>query len=581
MLNMKMMVAVILLSIISLPLFNKFLASRRQVADLLVTNGSIYTSDSSLPFADSMAVGNGRILGIGNYSSLEALAGYQTQYLNLEGRIVLPGFIDSHVHFLPAGLQFKFMNLSIRMEQMARVELRQADTKEKFIEIVKAAATNMEHGTWILGGGWNNDFWGGKLPMGTWIDDITENNPVWLSRMDGHMGLANSLALKIAGVTKKTEDPIGGTVVRNTGGEPTGLLIDSAMKLVLSCIPEVSKDDKREALDRASNLALKRGVTTVVDFGRYFPGASVELPWEDLTDVYRWADISGKLKIRVCLFFPMRTWSRLSDLIDKTGRKLSQRIYLGGVKDFFDGSLGSSSALFYQAYAEEPHNYGLQVTNIDDLFNSTVSSDKSGLQVAIHAIGDRANGMILDLYNSVVATNGMRDRRFRIEHAQHLAPGAAAKFGQQHVVASVQPDHLLDDAESAIKKLGLDRAQEGSYMFKSILDGGAVLAFGSDWPVADINPLSSIKTAMKRIPPGWKNGWITSERISLPEALTAYTISAAEACFLDKDVGSLSVGKMADFVVLTVNSSESFAEHGSASIAATYVGGRRAYFQHI
>lgn len=571
MLNIKMMLAaslVILLSIISLPLYNIFFPNwewSRQVADLLVTNGTIYTSDSSLPFADSMAVRNARILRIGNYSSLQALVGYHTKYLNLEGRIVVPGFIDSHVHFLSGGLQ------------MARVELREADTKEKFIEIVKAAAKNMEHGTWILGGGWNNEFWGGELPMGTWIDDVTENNPVWLSRMDGHMGLANALALEIARVTKKTEDPIGGTVVRNTGGEPTGLLIDSAMKLVLSCIPEVSKDDRREALDRASNLALKRGVTTVVDFGRYFPGASVELPWEDLTDVYRWADISGKMKIRVCLFFPMRTWSRLTDFVHKTGHKLSQWLYLGGVKDFSDGSLGSRSALFYKAYAEEPHNYGLQVTNFDDLFNSTVSSDKFGLQVAIHAIGDRANGMILDLYNSVVATNGKRDRRFRIEHAQHLAPGAPAKFGEQRVVASVQPDHLLVDAESAIKKLGPDRAQEGSYMFKSLLDSGAVLAFGSDWPVVDINPLSSIKTAMKRIPPGWENGWITSERISLPEGLNAYTISAAEACFLDKDVGSLSVGKMADFVVLTVDSWESFAEHGSADIAATYVGGRRLF----
>ncbi|WOH00601.1 hypothetical protein DCAR_0519969 [Daucus carota subsp. sativus] len=578
MLNMKMMVAaplvVLSLSIVLFPIFNTYPFLRnwgwtRQVADLLVINGTIYTSDSSLPFADSMAVRNGRILRIGDYSSVQALAGYGTEYINLQGRIVVPGFIDSHVHFLSGGLQ------------MARVELRKANTKEKFVEIVKAAAKNMEHGSWILGGGWNNDFWGGELPMATWIDDITENNPVWLSRMDGHMGLANSLALEIAGVTKNIEDPIGGTVVRNTGGEPTGLLIDSAMKLVLSCIPEVSKDDRRKALERASNLALMRGVTTVVDFGRYFPGTSVELPWEDLTDVYRWADIYGKMKIRVCLFFPMRTWQRLVDLIGQTGRKLSQWIYLGGVKDFSDGSLGSSSALFYKAYAEEPHNYGLQVTNIDDLLNSTISSDKFNLQVAIHAIGDRANGMILDMYTSVVATNGMRDRRFRIEHAQHLAPGAAAKFGQHHIVASVQPDHLLDDAESAIKKLGLERAQEGSYMFKSLLNSDAVLAFGSDWPVADINPLSSIKTAMERIPPGWENGWITTERISLPEALNASTILAAKACFLDKDVGSLSTGKMADFVVLMNDSWEGFAEHGYGSIAATYVGGRQAYIRNI
>uniref|UniRef100_A0A2P2KGM5 Uncharacterized protein LOC105122806 isoform X2 n=1 Tax=Rhizophora mucronata TaxID=61149 RepID=A0A2P2KGM5_RHIMU len=251
--------------------------------------------------------------------------------------------------------------------------------------------------------------------MASWIDDITTDNPVWLTRMDGHMGLANSLALKLAGINTLSEDPIGGAIMRSSHGEPTGLLIDAAMKLILPCIPEVSVDERREALLRASNLALTRGVTTVVDFGRYFPGASVEHSWEDLSDVYQWADSLEKMKIRVCLFFPMETWSRLLDLVKTAGRTLSNWIYLGGIKAFADGSLGSNSALFHEPYVDEPRNYGLEVMDFESLFNMTAASDKVGLQVAIHAIGDRANDMVLDMYESVISTNGKRDRRFRVK----------------------------------------------------------------------------------------------------------------------------------------------------------------------
>ncbi|XP_073139159.1 protein LONG AFTER FAR-RED 3 isoform X2 [Henckelia pumila] len=567
-LRLRAAVVVVLFSAVLLPLLNRYLLPSRfglrEVADLLITNGTIYTSDVLLPFADSMAIVNGRILRTGNYSSVKALAGFKTRTLNLEGKVVLPGFIDSHVHLIFGGLQ------------MARVELRGV-SKRDFVNKIKEALSNMHRGSWLLGGGWNNDLWGGELPMASWIDDITPHNPVWLTRMDGHMGLANSLALKIAGISNSTSDPDGGAVIRKNFGEPTGLLIDSAMKLVLSCIPEVSTVERREALLRASNYALMRGVTTVVDFGRYFPGASPELSWEDLSDVYRWADSLGKMKIRVCLYFPMETWKRLQELVKQAGHKLSQWIYLGGVKSFADGSLGSNSALFYEPYIDEPLNYGLQVVDVDVLQNMTLSSDKCGLQVAVHAIGDRANGLILDMYKSVASKNGMRDRRFRIEHAQHLAPGTAAKFGDQKVVASVQPDHLLDDADSARKKLGVDRANGGSYLFHSLLAGNGQLALGSDWPVADINPLRSIQTAMKRIPPGWENAWISSECISLNDALNGYTISAARACFLDEDVGSLSPGKMADFVVLSAKTWDEFALEASASIEATYVGGLAAY----
>ncbi|GMY22717.1 protein LONG AFTER FAR-RED 3-like isoform X1 [Fagus crenata] len=571
---------VVVLAIVSLPLLNPTYwltlkswwwipsstsSSSSVIADLVVRNAVIYTSDESLPFADSMAVLNGRILRLGNFSFVQELAGYGTEELDLGGKVVVPGFIDSHVHLIYAGLK------------MARVELRGVNQKEEFMRKVKEAARNAKEGSWILGGGWNNDLWGGELPLASWIDDITPYNPVWLFRTDGHMGLANSVALKLSGISNLTKDPEGGTIVRTFDGEPTGLLTDSAVKLLLSSIPEDTVNERREALIRASHVALMRGVTTVVDFGRYYPGVSAELSWEDFSDVYQWADASGKMMIRVCLFFPMETWSRLHDLIEKMGRAISQWIYLGGVKAFADGSLGSNSALFYEPYVDKPHNYGLQVTESEILFNMTIASDKSGLQVAIHAIGDRANDLILDTYESVVSTNGMRDRRFRIEHAQHLAPGAADRFGRQGIVASVQPLHLLGDADSAAKKLGTDRAQKECYLFGSLLASNAQLAFGSDWPVVDINPLGGVQTAMKRIPPAWHTAWIPSECLTLNDALKAHTISAARACFLDNDLGSLSPGKLADFVVLSTDSWNDFAAEGSASVEATYVAGVRAY----
>ncbi|KAF2322517.1 hypothetical protein GH714_017407 [Hevea brasiliensis] len=404
---------------------------------------------------------------------MQNFAGDKTKVLDLEGKVVVPGFIDSHVHFIYGGLQ------------MMRVELRGVNGKDEFVRRVREAVTNLEEGSWVLGGGWNNDLWGGELPVASWIDDITPKNPVWLTRMDGHMGLANSMALKLAGISSLLQNPNGGTILRSADGEPTGLL----------CCNET-----HSALDPR-----------------------------------------------------------------------------GGVKGFADGSLGSNSALFYEPYSDEPHNYGLQITNVENLFNMTVASDKAGLQVAIHAIGDKANDMVLDMYESVVLTNGKRDRRFRIEHAQHLSPGTISRFGEQGIIASVQPDHLLDDADSARKKLGMDRAERGSYQLQSLLASNAQLALGSDWPVVHINPLRSIKTAMKRIPPGWENAWIPSECLSLKDAIIAHTISAAYACFLDDDLGSLSPGKLADFVMLSTSSWDDFETEASASVEATYIAGSQAY----
>ncbi|XP_062231391.1 protein LONG AFTER FAR-RED 3-like isoform X3 [Phragmites australis] len=494
---------------------------RGRFADMILANATIYTADDpARPFADAMAVRGGRVLRVGTYDSVKELKGRHTYELNLSGNVVLPGFIDSHVHLIDGGLQ------------LARVPLRGVRTKVEFTSKVKEVVRDKHHGQWILGGGWNNDVWGGDFPTAAWLDDISPNNPVWLSRMDGHMGVANSLAMKIAGIDKNTNDPIGGTIMRTTEGEPTGLLANTAMKHIFDVVQKVSIHERREALLRASRHAVMRGVTTVVDVGSYFPGTTAEKTWQDFS---------------------------------------------GGVKAFLDGSLGSSSALFHEPYEDDPGNYGLQVIDMDNLLNRTLESDKSGLQVAIHAIGDKANDMLLDMFDKVVDLNGVRDRRFRIEHAQHLAPGAAKRFGKHGTIASVQPDHILGDANSAAKKIGIERAERSSYTFRSLLAGGARLAFGSDWPVSDINPLQSIQIAMSRKPPGWEVPWIPAERLSLDDSLKAHTISAAYACFLDHVVGSLSEGKYADFVVLPSTSWDEFSTDLPGYVLATYVSGKQAY----
>ncbi|KAF7033313.1 hypothetical protein CFC21_044425 [Triticum aestivum] len=538
---------------------------RGRFADMILANATIYTADPARPFAAAMAVRAGRVLRVGTYDSLKEFKGRHTYELNLSGNVVLPGFIDSHVHLIDGGLQ------------LARVPLRGVRSKDEFISRVQGAVRDKHPGGWVRGGGWNNDFWGGEFPTAAWLDDISPDNPVWLSRMDGHMGLANSLAMKIAGIDKNTNDPVGGTIVRTTEREPTGLLVDAAMKLVFDVVREDSVNERREALLRASRHALMRGVTTVVDVGSYFPGTSEEQTWQDFSDVYEWAHSMGKMMIRVCLFFPMPTWPRVSDLIHERGRSLSGWIHLGGVKAFLDGSLGSSSAWFYEPYEDAPGDYGLQLLDMDVLLNATLESDKSGLQVAIHAIGDKANDMLLDMFDKVVSLNGTKDRRFRIEHAQHLSPGAAKRFGEHGIIASVQPDHLLDDADSAGKKIGVERAERSSYLFRSLLAGGAHLAFGSDWPVSDIYPLQAIKTAMSRQLPGWEAPWIATERLPLDDSLKAHTISAAYACFLDHVVGSLAEGKYADFVVLPSTSWREFADDIPGHVLATYVNGKQAY----
>lgn len=502
-----------------------------QTPETIYTNARIWTGNADQPWAEALAVLDGSILAVGDRVEVEALQGASTEKIDLGGRFVMPGFIDNHVHFLSGGFQ------------LASVDLRDADTPAEFARRIGAFAETLSEGEWILGGDWDHERWGGDLPERTWIDNLTADHPVFVSRLDGHMALANSRALELAGITRNTPDPNGGTIVRDDSGNPLGVLKDTAMDLVRRVVPSPSEEAFDRALDRAVNHALSLGVTQVHDVGSY--GG-----WTDLA-TYQRAQSRRKLKLRIYSIVPLATWERLAAYVKEHGRG-DDWLRWGGLKGFVDGSLGSTTAWFYEAYDDEPETAGLLVTDTTALRNDILQADAQGLHLAIHAIGDRANDWLLDRFEEAEDQHGPRDRRFRIEHAQHLSQTAFERFAELGVVPSMQPYHAIDDGRWAEKRIGAERIKT-TYAFRRLLDSGANLTFGSDWTVAPINPLEGIYAAVTRrtLDEAHPAGWVPQEKISVEEALQAYTAANAYAGFQEDKVGTLEPGKWADFVVLS------------------------------
>jgi hypothetical protein len=363
---------------------------------------------------------------------------------------------------------------------------------------------------------------------------------VFVQRLDGHMGLANGRALELAGVQATTPDPPGGTIVRDIHGRPTGILKDAAQGLVERVIPDRSDDERDRALRAATDYALAYGVTAVVDMGS----------WSNL-ETYRRAKAQGDLRLRVYSIVPLSSWRRLADLVRAEGRG-DHRLSWGGLKAFVDGSLGSTTAWFYRPYDDAPDTRGLVVTDTTELWRWIVAADSAGLHVIVHAIGDRANDWLLDAFRDARSLNGPRDRRFRVEHAQHLTQGAIRRFGAEGVIPSMQPYHAIDDGRWAEKRVGPERVRT-TYAFRSLLDAGARLAFGSDWTVAPIDPLQGIYAAVTRrtLDGATPGGWVPEQRIGVEDALVAYTVNNAYASFLEGEIGTIEVGKYADLVVLS------------------------------
>jgi len=498
-------------------------------AELVLLGGSVWTGVPGASLAEAVAVRGGRIQAVGTTAEIQSLVGPATEVVELDGRMVAPGFIDSHTHFIPGGFQ------------LSSVDLRDAATPEEFARRIGDFAETVPPGSWITGGDWDHEMWGGELPRKEWVDALTPEHPVLVSRLDGHMALANSLALKLAGVTGSTEVPHGGEMVLDAGtDEPTGVLKDQAMGLVSRAIPDYSEEELDRALDAAIAHALSLGVTQTHHMGT----------WADL-DTFRRAHAAGRLKMRVYSVVPISTWERLRDFVTEQGRG-DDRLWWGGLKGFVDGSLGSTTAWFYDPYTDDPGTSGLLLTDTASLRQMAMAGDEAGFQLIIHAIGDLANDWLLDLYEEAAEAHGVRDRRSRIEHAQHLSPDALPRFAAQGVIPAMQPYHAIDDGRWAEKRIGPERIKT-TYAFRSLLDAGAPLSFGSDWTVAPLDVRLGIYAALTRRTFDGANpdGWVPEEKIILEEALTAYTLGAARAGFMEEKTGSLEEGKYADMAVLS------------------------------
>ncbi len=496
-------------------------------ATLVVSGARIWTGDRDAPWAEAIASRGDTIVAVGTRLEIAPYVGENTEVIAADGTLLVPGFIDTHVHFATGGFG------------LASVKLRDAATPGEFTRRIGDFAAGLEDGEWVLNGTWDHENWGGELPRREWIDAVTPANPVWVMRLDGHMALANSLALDLAGVDADTPDVEGGDIVRDAAGRPTGVLKDNAMSLVERAVPPPSEAQLDRAIEAAMRHVAAQGVTTVHDMAA----------WPSLA-AYRRAHERNAMITRVYSVVPLADWRRLADEVRERGRG-DEWLKIGGLKGFMDGSLGSHTAAFLEPFTDAPDDSGFLINSLADMRSWIGDADAAGLQVMVHAIGDRAIRDLLDIYVEVADENGPRDRRFRIEHAQHIHPDDIARFAAQDVIASMQPYHAIDDGRWADRVIGPERALT-TYAFRSLHDAGARLAFGSDWFVAPAKPLEGIYAAVTRrtLDGAHPDGWVPSQKISVEEALHAYTTGAAYASFEEDQKGQLAPGMLADFVVL-------------------------------
>jgi predicted amidohydrolase YtcJ len=526
--------------------------AHEQPLSIAIVNGSVWTGDPARPSAEAVGISGDRIVAVGTSSEIRKLASPNTKLIDAHGGTVAPGFVDSHVHFLIGGLN------------LTSVQLRDAKSPAEFVARIKAFAATVPAGTWITGGDWDHQNWGGELPTRAWIDSVTPDNPVWVNRLDGHMALANTAALRAAKVPMSGGDVAGGTIVRDETGQPAGVFKDNAEALIDAAVPDPGPEMLDRALEAAMTYVNARGVTSVDHMGT----------WGDLA-VFERAHRAGTLRTRIYASVPLSTWAQLRDTIAARGRG-DDWLTIGGLKGFVDGSLGSHTAAMLQPFTDAPSDTGLLVNTPGDLYAWTSNADKAGLHVIVHAIGDRAIRLQLDIFERVAREDGPRDRRFRIEHAQHIAPPDVARFGRLGVIPSMQPYHAIDDGRWAEKVIGPERART-TYAFRSLIDSGAHLAFGSDWFVAPPSPLYGIYAAVTRRTLDDKNpgGWVPEQKISVDDALRAYTSGGAYATFAEKQKGTLTPGKLADVVIIDRNLLEVAPETiRDARIEYTITGGR-------
>ncbi len=505
----------------------------QQKPDILFKNGDFWTGSPRKPSASYLACKDGRIVAVGS-GVLSADVGIPA--VDLKGCFAMPGFVDAHTHFRIGGASLN------------RLDLRSARSEADFSEAVRAKARSHPDRKWLMGGNWDHESWNSRrLPTKNLIDDATQRFPVFLDRLDTHMALVNSAALRMAGISGETPDPPGGVIVRDERGEPTGIVKDAAREMIVKLIPEPKMDELMRDAREAMKLANRLGVTTVSDMS----------PERDMR-AYIDLKEKGQLTVRINMVLPIDKYRTLANHgIQADSRSGSNEwIRLGAVKAFADGSLGAGTAWFFEPYEDNSSNYGLpsDLLSSGELENLAIDADRNHIQLAVHAIGDKAVSRVLDIFERIQRQNPAWDRRFRIEHAQHLKEEDFVRMKRLYVIASVQPYHCIDDGRWAESKIGAERAGS-SFAFRRLLGDRGIIAFGTDWPVAPLNPLESVYAAVTRATADGKRpgGWIPEQKVEPEEALWAYTYGSAFASFSEGEKGTLDPGKFADIVVLSAN----------------------------
>ncbi|MCC6925906.1 amidohydrolase [Novosphingobium sp.] len=523
--------------------------------DLAYVNARVWTGYRGVPLAGAIGLAGEQIATVGA-AQTRARIGKRTRVVDLKGGFVCPGFIDNHTHFTMGSFS------------LVRVELLDVKSPQQLVERLGSYAAKQPKGRWILGMGWDSERWGGELPTRQLIDAATPDHPVFINRTDGHVALANSLALRLAGISKDTPDPEGGLLVRDARGEPTGVVKDNAQTLIERAIPAATDDETEAAIRIGIQRALAHGVTQV---------HNMDTDWATF-DAARRLRTKGETDLRFYVMAPLNDWEKLATLIRREGRG-DGWVRWGGLKGMADGALGSRTAYMRRHFLNDPKNFGFPLQKWEQFAEWVRQADKAGLQVSAHAIGDAAIDHVLDIFAETARKNGARDRRFTIEHAQHIALDAIPRFAKQGVIASIQPFHAIDDGRWAARAIDAE-ALKGSWASRSLLDSGATVTFGSDWPVADLDPLGGIEAAVLRrttdgLQPG---GFVPEQRITAEEALRAYTAANAYSGFQERTLGTLRPGKLADLAILADNPlSAEPGTIGKIEVLRTVVNGRERY----
>jgi predicted amidohydrolase YtcJ len=532
--NLKFAICIFQFSLLTL------ISCSMQKADLILINGKIFTVNKNFPYVKSIAIAGEKIIAVGSNELVEKFRGPNTRVIDLQGKTVVPGFNDAHLHFLGGGLL------------LSRVNLEGVNSIEEFQKRVKTQIEKLPKGAWILGRGWDHTlFPDKKLPTKEILDKVSPDNPVFLNRIDGHIALANSLALKIAGITKDSQNPKDGEIVKDPKtGEPTGILKeDPAMELVSNKIPNSTFEEMSIALQNALDEAKKFGVTSIQD------GHAARA--EDFS-VYEDFLKKGKLTVRVAWWGELESGSmkdegrNMNDEVRKKYPITNPNFHIGILKAYSDGSLGSRTASMLEPYNDDPSTSGLPQMTQEEMDSLVIDRDKKGFQIGIHAIGDRANRMVLNSFEKVMRINGFRDRRYRIEHAQVIHQEDIQRFAKLGVIASMQPTHCISDKRWVEDRIGKGRAK-GAYVWKSLLKSEAKICFGTDWPVEHLNPMEGLYAAVTRqsVDGEPKGGWFPEERLTMEEAVECYTLGSAYAEFQENVKGSIELNKLADLVVLS------------------------------